>query len=113
LIRNPRLEEFKQKFGLETAHLDSIGKSIVMEGKASNLQTARENIPYFLESIASTGGEENAFGMQACEICCEELNHPYRLQGCGDCFCLDCLMASVNNSFADATTFPIKCPKCR
>jgi hypothetical protein len=22
-------------------------------------------------------------------------------------------MASVNNSFADATTFPIKCPKCR
>lgn len=115
MMRNlARLDEFKEKCALETIHLDSIGKSLVMEGKAKGLQTARENVPFFLEGI-SKSNEENVFGVQTCEICCDELNHPYRLQGCGDCFCLECLMASVNNSFADATTFPIKCPNsnCR
>jgi hypothetical protein len=105
-----RLDEIKEKYVLDSVSLDSIGKVIVMVGKSLRLQTAKNNINHFLQSIAKD--PENEFGAECCEICCEELNHPYRLQSCGHVFCLECLMISVNNSFADASTFPIKCPNC-
>lgn len=53
LVKNPkRLDEIKEKYILEAVHLDSIGKVIVMDGKFMRLQTAKNNINFFIKSIA-------------------------------------------------------------